>query len=435
MICRVFIDANTENTQHRHSMLRWRAFVVGVCLSVPGVARADSPANQAPLNVAKQAEFNSFVAMGKRAQLAGRYKEAATAYKAALDIQPHPVIAGRYGLMLVKLGHLDKAAEELHEAHERGQGVTLQERREVAAAYDKAKALTTWVNVNVSHVGVKITCDGELWSREGFSSFWRFAMPGEHTLRAQLDGYEEVVQTFTAKAGDEITLSLNLVPLAAPKLPELPAPIATNPHETRTFPPYLPTSNIANDPNYSPKEDPFYGEPKETTPVKKKDGPRFSITGGVVTVFGVASWSPAVGGVVGVGLRPHENVSFGLEGRAAWLTTQVVPESQINAMTAGGILSACGHLRFFFGCGLGYVGTINVTFSANGYKEASFADVVPGFGGRLGAEFRLASSVLIRGNVDILGLQKGLSVLVGDLVIAEQAPVMVGAQVLGGWEF
>ena len=81
------------------------------------------------------------------------------------------------------------------------------------------------------------------------------------------------------------------------------------------------------------------------------------------------------------------------------------------------------------------MGTTNVTFSANSYKEASFAKVVPGFGGRIGAEFRLASSILIRGNVDILGLQKGFSVLVGDLVIAEQAPVMVGAQVLGGWEF
>jgi hypothetical protein len=50
-------------------------------------------------------------------------------------------------------------------------------------------------------------------------------MPGEHTIRAKLDGYEEAVETFTAKPGDEITISLKLVPLAAPKLPELPAPL------------------------------------------------------------------------------------------------------------------------------------------------------------------------------------------------------------------
>jgi len=415
-------------------MLRLRAFVLGVCLSASSVARADTPADQTH-DAEREADFNLLVTMGNRAYLARRYDEAATAYKLALDKKPDAVISGRFGLALIKLGQLDRAAEELHEAFERGQGVTLQERREVAAAYDKAKSATTRVSVTISQVGAKVTCDDQPWNREGTSSFWRFVMPGEHTVRAKLDGYEEAVESFTAKPGDEITISLKLVPLAAPKLPELPAPSTAPPTAARNFQPWLRSSNIATDPNYSPDEDPFYGEPKETKPAKKKSGPRFSISGGVVTVFGVASWNPAVGGVVGVGLRPHENVSFGLEGRAAWLTTQVVPESQINAMTAGGILSACGHLRFFFGCGLGYVGTINVTFSANGYKEASFADVVPGFGGRVGAEFRLASSVLIRGNVDILGLQKGLSVLVGDLVIAEQAPVMVGAQVSGGWEF
>jgi hypothetical protein len=383
-----------------------------------------------------EARFDLFRKTGDHARSSGRYNDAATAYKAALDIHLHPVVRGRLGLVLVKLGHVDKAAEELHEALEHGQGVTAQERREVTAAYDKAKALTTWVTVIISHTGAKITCDGEPWDRGGHSFFWHFAMPGEHTLRATLDGYEEAVQTFTAKPGEEITINLKLLP--NPEIrpsDQTERIIETLLQKKRRFPPPFNGSNVWGAPDYSQKEDPSYGEPKETKPVPKKDGPRFSVSGGVVTVFGVASWSPAVGGVVGVAVRPHENVSIGLEGRAAWLTTQIVPESQINAMTAGGILSGCGHFRWFFGCGLGYVGTTNVTFSANSYKEASFAKVVPGFGGRIGAEFRLASSILIRGNVDILGLQKGLSVLVGDLVIAEQAPVMVGAQVLGGWEF
>jgi hypothetical protein len=46
--------------------------------------------------------------------------------------------------------------------------------------------------------------------------------------------------------------------------------------------------------------------PKKRSRAKRKSGPRFSISGGVVTVFGVASWNPAVGGVVGVGLRPND---------------------------------------------------------------------------------------------------------------------------------
>ena len=414
-------------------MVRSCAFVVGVCLSVASVARADSPADRAPLDAAKQAEFNSFVAMGKRAQLVGRYEEAATAYSAALKILPHPVIAGRYGLVLVKLGHLDKAAEELHEAHERGQGVTLQERREVAAAYDKAKALTTWVNVNVSHMGAVVTCDGEPWNREGFSSFWRFAMPGEHTLRATLDGYKETVETFTAKPGNEITISLTLVPLADSKLPEL--PMATSPHETRTFPPYLRTSNIANDPNYDPREDPTYGEPKETKPVPKKDGPRFSVSGGVVTVFGVASWNPAVGGVVGVSVKPKEYFSFGLEGRAAWLTTGVAGRDAISAMTVGGLLSACGHLRWFFGCGLGYVGTVNVSASKVTYQEETHSFVQPGFGARFGAEFPIGSAVVVRAGIDAMRLMYRVKIGVGNVVIVDQPPAMFGAQVMGEWKF
>lgn len=380
-----------------------------------------------------EARFDLLVKTGNQARLTGRYNEAATAYKAALDIHRHPVIRGRLGLVLVKLGHLDKAAEELHDAFEHGQGVTAQERREVGAAFDKAKASTTWVTVNVSQMGANVTCDGAPWNPKGFASFWAFAMPGEHTLRAQLDGYEEAVETFTAKPGDEITISLTLVPLAAPMLPDLPAPV-TAPIEARNFPPWLRSSNVADDPNYSPKEDPFYGEPKDTKPAKKKSGPRFSVTGGVVTVFGVASWNPAVGGVVGVAVRPHENVSIGLEGRAAWLTTGVA-DRQISAMTAGGILSACGHLKWFFGCGLGYLGAIRVTASGNSYEERTIARVQPGFGARVGVEFRFASAFVMRGNVDALNVVRGMQLAVGDVLIVDQPPVLLSGQVTGGWEF
>ncbi len=414
-------------------MVRSCAFVIGVCLSVTAGARADSSTDHAALSAAKQAEFNAFVAMGKRAQLVGRYQEAATAYRAALDIQPHPVIAGRYGLVLMKLGHLDKAAEELHEAHERGQGVSLQERREVAAAYDKAKALTTWVNVDVSQVGANVTCDGEPWSREGFSSFWRFAMPGEHTLRATLDGYKEAVETFTAKPGEETTISLLLVPLAGSKLPELPTSVVIVDQEKRTFPPVLRTSNVPGDPNYDPREDPSYGEPKEIKPVKKKEGTRFSVNGGVVTVFGVASWNPAVGGVLGVGLRPNDYFSLGLEGRAAWLTTGV-GGGQIQAMTVGGILSACGHVRWFFGCALGHIGAIDVTFSEGSYNNETFTFVKPGIGGRFGADIHM-SGFILRPSIDVLGLRNGTKLKAGGEIVADQPAILLSGQVIGGWEF
>lgn len=334
----------------------------------------------------------------------------------------------------MKLGLLDSAGEALHEAVEHGQGAPAWERQAVIAAYDKAKAMTAWVNVDISHVGAKVTYDGEPQNRDGFSSFWMFSMPGEHTLRATLDGYEEAVATFTAKPGKQISVTLKLVPLEGPMLPELPPPAAALPLEARNFPPWLPTSNIATDPSYSPKEDPFYGEPKEPKPKKEKKGTRFLVSGGVVTVFGVASWNPAVGGVVGVGVRPKEFLSFGLEGRAAWLTTGVA-DRQISAMTAGGIGSACGHVRWFFGCALGHIGALNVTFSNNSYTGKSYSDVRLGIGGRVGATIRVSESFIVLGSIDALKLSSGALVVVGNQIVADIPPIFVGGQISGGWEF
>lgn len=413
-------------------MLRAVGLAVGVCLSASSVARADTSAAQT--RTSEDIEFTALVEKADRARLAGRTVEAAQAYEAALKRHRDPVLLGRYGLVLMKLGHLASAAEALHTAFERGQGVSAQERRDVSTAYDKAKASTTWVNIAVSQVGATIVYDGSPLSREAQSSFWMFAMPGEHTLRAQLVGYEDAEVKFTAKVGEEMTVTLKLVPLPLPTLPK-PQSEDDTLLRKRRHPPYLHTSNVFGDPDYSQKEDPSYGEPKETKPVQqKKSGPRFSVIGGVVTVFGVASWNPAVGGVVGVGLRPHENFSLGVDGRAAWLTTGV-GGGQISAMTVGGNLSACGHVRWFFGCALGYVGTISVTFSERSYEGKNLTFIKPGIGGRVGADIRISSNLILRPSVDILGLRSGTSLVAGGKVVADQPALLLSGQFTGGWEF
>jgi hypothetical protein len=428
MIVREFVDADLENEHHRHSMLRRTAFIVAVCLSASALAHADTLSDPE-----QKARFDLLVNTGNQARLAGRHRDAATAYKAALEIHRHPVVSGRLGLSLVKLGQLDRAADELHFAIEEGQGASLPERREVTAAYDKAKVLTTWVTVIISQTGANVTCDGVPWNKGRHSSFWHFAMPGEHTLRAQLDGYEEVVETFTAKPGNKITISLNLVPIV-PKLPAQPSDDDSLLRKKRKFPPPLGSSNVWGRPDYDPKEDPSHGEPKETKPAPKKDGPRFSVNGGVVTVFGVASWSPAVGGVVGVSVKPKEFFSLGLEGRAAWLTTGVAGRP-ISAMTAGGILSACAHLRWFFGCGLGSIGALHIEFSDESYTGKSSTHLKIGGGGRIGVLFHASDSAFVAGSVDVLGLSRGTKLAVNNHVIADIAPIWAGGQISGGWEF
>lgn len=412
-------------------MPRVGAFIVGVCLSASAVARVEISAAQTPTDAEMEARFDLLVRTGNQARLAGRHRDAATAYKAALDIHPHPVVSGRLGLALLKLGQIDRAGNELHLAMEHGQGVPLHERTEITAAYDKAKAATTWVSVTISQVGATVTCDGEPWNREGISAFWRFAMPGEHTIRARLDGYQDAVEAFTAKPGEKIAISLKLVPLVKLEPISEDEPLL---RKKRRFPPPFLGSNIVGAADYDCKEDPTCGEPKETKPVPKKDGPRFSVSGGVVTVFGVASWNPAVGGVVGVGVRPKEFLSFGLEGRAAWLTTGVA-DRPISAMTVGGILSACGHAKWFFGCGLGHLGAINVELDPASYKAASLAYFKPGVGGRIGGRVEIGKTFSLQGAVDALWFNRGTRVVVEQVTIVDQPSIMVGTEILAEWQF
>lgn len=202
----------------------------------------------------------------------------------------------------------------------------------------------------------------------------------------------------------------------------------SSPSET----PFSSTSNVVTDPNYSTKEDPFYEPPKPKKPEEKR-GVRFSVSGGVVTVFGVASWNPAIGGVLGGRLSPNEYVSLGLEGRAAWLTSGV-GGSRISAMTAGGLLSGCGHWKWVFGCALGHLGAINIEFEKGTFFGKKYSFFMPGVGGRLGARVRRKSFVL-EASADVLRLQAGTTVAIDQKVIAEQPPWMVAGQLSGGWEW
>ena len=383
-------------------------------------------------HVEHDAVFESHFQKAERARLAGRNKEAAEAYGAALEIRRTAILSGRLGLVLAKLGQIEKAAAELHDALMHGQGVAPLERQAVLAAYDKARAATTLVNVDISHMGAQVSCDGDPRNREGYSSFWMFLLPGEHTLRATLDGYHDVVQTFTAKAGDEMSVTLSLVPLA--KAPEQPWKDVIALRNKRRFPPQLLGSNVATDPNYEPNEDPFYGEPKQPKPEKKKTGPRFSVSGGVVTVFGVASWNPAVGAVVGVGLRPNDYFSIGLEGRAAWLTTRVADRA-INAMTAGGLLSLCGHVKWFFVCPVGHLGVIRTEGAESTFGNLSFTSVKPGIGGRFGVRFRPTERLSLQAAAEALALTSRKRIFVGNELIVDQPPAMIGTQITGTWEF
>ncbi|MDC3987920.1 hypothetical protein [Polyangium jinanense] len=261
----------------------------------------------------------------------------------------------------------------------------------------------------------------------GRSAFWTFVAGGEHEIRATLDGFEEAVVKFTAVKGKDTKIRVLLTPHTVE--PE-PAIHVSEKDPTVTLP------AVVSGPGFTKQEDPFAYDDQAKDPTKpgEKNGLRGFVGAGPVVVFGVASWMPAVGATLAGGLQPNDYVSIGLEARAAWLTVGVA-DRPINAMTAGGIATLCGHYKWFFGCALGHLGVIRVESTSRSYKPASFADVKPGAGGRIGARVRVTQSLTIHGAADVLGLSSGVQVVVGPTVLSDQPPVMLGVQIGGGWEF
>ncbi|TKD09915.1 hypothetical protein [Polyangium fumosum] len=406
--------------------------LVVVAIALVGIASpaaADEPRAAPPVppdalaDAATHATFAAHVIDGDDARVAGRKTAAARSYAAALAVRHDPLIAGRLGVLLVELGRPVDAADLLLDAIQRASSASSDERQGFLKAYDAARAEVAWIDVTISHVGAKLTLDSEPRNKSGFSALSMFVTPGEHELRATLDGYEPAVVIFTARKGEQRTITLTLR--------ELPKPLP---------PPERLLRRRDVDRAYT-VEEPREDEPARREPIvggvvgqEKKPGLRGTIGAGPVVVFGVASWSPAVGGVLAGSLRPNEYVSIGVEGRAAWLTSGV-QGGQINAMTAGGLLSACGHYRWFYGCVLGHLGVMSISAESASYEEKLTLSLLPGAGARLGATWNVADRFVLTASVDALGLTQGKKIVVGQTVLVDQPPVMLGAQVVGGWEF
>ncbi|TKD06227.1 hypothetical protein [Polyangium fumosum] len=374
--------------------------------------------------------FRALASLGDHERTAGHLRAAARAYMAALDVRSDPLVDGRLGVLFVQLGRPELAPELLLDAIHRA-STTPKEREGFFKAHEVARAQGSWIELIVSHAGAQVTLDGEPKDTGGHTASWFFVRAGEHVVRAKLDGYKEAVETFTALKGEDRPVRITLKPLPAPP-PSEPAVYAPKKKPPKIVAPAV----VAGETKLSKQEDPYADDdnPATNRGDGEKKGMRGSIGAGPVVVFGVASWKPAVGLVVGASLRPSEYVSLGLEGRGAWLTSGIA-DRPINAMTAGALASVCGHYKWFFGCALGHLGVLNVDITGQGYNRANHSFVKPGVGGRVGAKVRVTESFALQAAVDVLALSSGVKVVVGPTVLADQPPVMFGAQLGGGWEF
>lgn len=380
---------------------------------------------EAMLDAAREAEFLANVAIGDRERAAGHVPEAAIAYARALHIRKDPIVGGRLGVLLVQAEKYSQAADLLSIALKYAQAPQA-EREAFFRAHEIARKHGAWVDVVISEAGAAVALDGEPRNQGKYSAFSIFVVTGEHRLTAVLEGFQDATVPFTVRAGENMRVEIELRPLFK-RLDREKKP--RNIASTNT------STNVHGDPNYNPKEDPAYGEPKPKPKGEGDSRPTHgSIFAGPVVVFGVASWMPAVGVTIGGVWKPNEYFSLGLEGRAAWLTVGAADEP-ISAMTAGGILSACGHIKWFFGCALGHGGVVRIdssegTFIAKSYTFAKLAG-----GGRIGAQVRLSRSLSLTGTIDALVLNSGIRVGLEGTVLVDQPPIMLGSQVAAGWEF
>jgi len=395
-------------------------------LSLPARAQDIPVPPGAILDAAKEAEFVASVAIGDRERAAGHVPEAAIAYARALQIHQDFVVAGRLGVLLVQAEKYGQAADLLQIAlkHARASAA---ERESYFRAYEVARKHGAWVDIIISEAGATIALDGEPRNQGGYSAFSIFIVTGEHRLTATLEGFFDATVPFTVRAGEDMQVKIPLRPLF--KRLERSKPPST---EQRT----AMSTNVVGDPNYDPKEDPFHREKisGKTNDALANHPIRGSVFGGPVVVFGVASWMPAVGAVIGGSWRPHQYFSLGLEGRAAWLTVGVGGEP-IGAMTAGGLLSACGHVKWFYGCALGHLGVTNIEFSKESFVDKRYNLFMPGVGVRMGAKVRITRSFSAYSSVEALRLSRGINVVVGQTLVVEQPPVLLGVQLGGSWDW
>ena len=422
-----------------------RALAPLLCLSLLApVVHADEP-ETSPLPSASPPDapppspeaiaeaWRALVDVGDKARARGRVQEALTAYRQARALREDPELMGRMGLYLLELDNPIGAGSFLLNAIERGAGKSPQEKEKLVRGFVAVRARICMVAVHGNVYDAKVDINGRAVSENLGANFRRFEGGGRLVVVGHSQELGEARAEVDCPAGGEADVYLRWkLPEKAPKAEPEPAPVAV-PAVEKPMPP-----KVQSAVEYSKQEDPYaYSDTKDQIDraVGKTPPLHGFIAVGPVVVFGAATWTPAVGLSLVGGWRPNKHFSIELEGRAAWLAGNVKGEA-ISTMTAGGLVGLCGHWRWFFGCGLGHLGMIRVSWDEESFvKDSADVFVRPGFGARMGARFHLADRLGVQVAGDVLGLTSGMRLAVGRTILNEQPPVMIGTSLGGFWRF
>ena len=356
-----------------------RRLAISCALTVlvfPGIVRAD--------DAEKDRAFAQLVREGDRARLAGQTPDAIAAYQKALDLREDTRIRGRLGLTYLD-GHAPiKAASNLLPVIIDISGVPPHERREIKDAYDRARSAVLRIKIDVSHIAADVLIDGRsVRSIRDANSFYVFAAPGPHEVRATLAGHEDALATVDGKKGETVPVALVLKLIPPPPPP--PAPIA---HEKRN-------DTTATNPKPSYVVNP---------------GP-ISVGAGVVALSGAISYLPALGPMAGVELHYGEWVSFRLDGRLVW-SPQYEARRPVRGISFGGSLSGCANRSIYFGCIAVHVGGIGHSLETQNNPERVWNSRFGG-GPIVGVVVPFYRELSVRVGGELMILQDGTRVLAG----------------------
>ncbi|AUX47927.1 uncharacterized protein SOCE26_094530 [Sorangium cellulosum] len=193
----------------------------------PGASdRVRAPASAAPTTSAADAVARDAIRRGDEARRAGRWGEAALAYRAALEERRGPPlslatraeVAGELGLCELALGAHRDAAEHLRFSLEHRSALPVEQQRRFEAGQVQAEREVGTLFLAVSPRDAEVLLDGRSLGAPR-PVHVVFVEPGPHTVRARLAGYADAVAGIEAVRGASSSVTLALAvraPVPAP---------------------------------------------------------------------------------------------------------------------------------------------------------------------------------------------------------------------------
>ncbi|XXX77402.1 hypothetical protein WMF30_01335 [Sorangium sp. So ce134] len=189
--------------------------MLGVTIGVTHPVRAEDRNPAPPRSDASTAKDH--LRRARRAQAAGQWTEAQTAYKAALEAidatsgteKESAEIAGELGLCELALRKYRDAAEHLAWSLERRKVLSRAQQKKFGDGLAKAESFVATLYLSVDPPDAEVLIDGTLIGRPR-RTYALFFEPGKHMVRARARGREEAFQSLDARAGTETSMTIQL---------------------------------------------------------------------------------------------------------------------------------------------------------------------------------------------------------------------------------